>query len=686
MVLTSTEPQHLTNIDNMKNIITFLLTISLSGYSVCHAQFKVVSVYDLPAKHIFELYADADGKVLLSDDFNLSAFLSGPADSIQVFPGWPLYETGSSERGGIFCNLDADPESEVVYSIGQKVHAWNIDGSPVSNWPVNVQLYPDGAPAFGDIDGDGAGEVVVSTQSSGTANDGRLFAFHQDGSAVDGFPIVLNGGATKTPVLADLDGDGIMEIIIEERNHPNGYVGVYSGDGSAFPGWPATLDYIPGSAVAVGDITGDSVPEIIAESYYSIFAFDIAGNVLPGFPFTPGNDRVFSYSSPVLADLDMDGKREILAGDHSLPEGNGKVHALRYDGTSLPGWPKTTSYWIYGPPSVADIDSDGSPDVAIGDQVLSGSPVNKVYVWDSGGNNLPGWPVASLWSVNNQIIIADLDGDGMKELMWDDNTGGGDYHGYNHDGSVMEGWPLPVQGSTFFMNPFITDIDNDGILDISGGGTDFSTGCHIYLWNGGIEYQADNAELAVLQYNVRHDGVYQPPDVQVIAGFTADTTFVCEGDSVHFQDQSSGPVNSREWHFPGGEPDASTDQNPAVQYNTAGFYDVTLIVSGNGNQDTLIKEDYIEVVICTGKKEIEQQLQKLTFFPNPCKDEVFLVPQKDKEVSRVILRNIAGTGSYLFDLEKTSDELIRLDVGSVPSGVYLLETDNGTFGKLHIVR
>ena len=139
------------------------------------------------------------------------------------------------------------------------------------------------------------------------------------------------------------------------------------------------LDYIPGSAVAVGDITGDNIPEIVAESYYSIYAFDVNGNVLEGFPFTPGNERVFSYSTPVLADLDGDGKREIIAGDHSLAAGNGAVHILKWDGSVFPGWPKYTGYWIYGPPAVGDIDGDGSLDIAIGDQVLSGSPVSKVF-------------------------------------------------------------------------------------------------------------------------------------------------------------------------------------------------------------------------------------------------------------------------------------------------------------------
>ena len=537
----------------MKKKLLFLL-FSVICFGVSNSQVKQVKTVDVSTiKHFsqFQFEPDVDGKVLISEKMFKELSDKTDFDPIELFPDWPLQYVGSSQRGGIYCNLDTDDDLEIVYNINQQVYAWNVDGSIVEGWPVTVQLYPYGAPAFGDVDGDGEGEIVVATRQAGTGNTGRLHAFNPDGSAVEGFPVILIGGATKTPVLADLNGDDILEIIIEERAYPDGYVGVYKGDGTAYPGFPVMLDYIPGSTVAVGDITGDNIPEIIAESYYSIYAFDIYGNVLEGFPFTPGNERVFSYSSPVLADLDGDGKREILAGDHSLTAGNGAVHILKYDGSVFPGWPKYTGNWIYGPPAVADIDGDGSLDVAIGDQVLSGSPISKVFVWDKDGNNLPGWPVSNIWAVNNQIIIADLDGDNMVELMWDDNTNSGIYLGYNHDGTPMEGWPLPVTGSTFFMNPFVTDINNDGILDISGASADLNNDdIFFYLWNTNVPVNEDLAMLPVLQYNVRHDGVYVDASA-LSADFIGSPLILCEGGEVQFTDQSYGDVISWDWAFEG---------------------------------------------------------------------------------------------------------------------------------------
>ena len=581
-------------------LFAFLSLYAFTSFS----QKRVVDISEL--KTIPKnLIPDVDGKVLIGEDIfqnQIATYKSG----IVEYPGWPQQLDGDTQRGGIYCNLDDDDALEVIYTVGQKTYAWNIDGSLVPGWPVSLQFYAYGAPACGDIDGDSEIEIVVSTRTAGTGNSGKVFAFEKDGSSVLGFPITLGGGATKTPVLADLNGDDVLEIIIEERDYPDGYVGVYYGDGTPYPGFPVAMDYIPASSVAVGDITGDDIPEIVAASYYSIIAYDVSGNMLAGFPFTPGNDRVFSYSSPVLADLDGDGNREIIVGDHSLSAGNGAVHILQNDGSLFPGWPKYVSNWIYAPPSVGDINGDGILDIAIGDQVLSGSPSDKVYVWDKDGNFLPGWPTSPIWAINSQILLTDLDGDNEVELMWDDNTSVGIYLGYNHDGTPMEGWPLNVQGSTFFINPFATDINGDGILDLSGAGKDINNGdCSIYLWNANVAVNEEKSFLPVLQYNVQHDGVYRDASV-LQAGFIGTPLELCAGGNVQFTDLSTGNPTSWSWSFEGGDPTTSTEQNPEVFYENAGIWDVSLSISDGSENDMISKQDYIKVQYDTEIPEIPE--------------------------------------------------------------------------------
>ena len=49
--------------------------------------------------------------------------------------------------------------------------------------------------------------------------------------------------------------------------------------------------------------------------------------------------------------------KEIIFGTH-VSGGGGYVYVIKNDGTVMTGWPKTTSQWVYGPPSVGFIDSD----------------------------------------------------------------------------------------------------------------------------------------------------------------------------------------------------------------------------------------------------------------------------------------------------------------------------------------
>ena len=432
-------------------------------------------------------------------------------DSFTTFPGWPKSNSnGTSFEGGIFCNMDADPTPEIVYAIGNVVYAWKMDGSSVTGWPKTLSYPVQGAPSFGDIDGDGQGEIVVGT-ASGSSN-GLIYAFRKDGSTVTGFPI-NSGYTTRTVVLGDLDNNGHMEIITNKRLSNSGEVWVYRGDGTVYPGWPKTINSVPASSCAVGDITGDGVPEIIAESYNSLYAFDKNGNILTGFPFTMPNGDNNSYSSPVLADVDNDGKHEIIFGTHKLSTGAGYVYILKFDGTIMPGWTaQATSDWIYGPPAVGYINNDNILDIAVGDQVLSGTPADHLYAWDRTGAAITGFPVGPINAVNNQVALADIDNDNFTELIVDDNTtsgtGAGEYFAYNHDGTPVSGWPIVTQGTTFFNMPCLLDINSNGILDMVGAGNPSLTSNNVYLWNTGIVYNPSKIYTPMWQYNTRHNGVF----------------------------------------------------------------------------------------------------------------------------------------------------------------------------------
>ena len=78
--------------------------------------------------------------------------------------------------------------------------------------------------------------------------------------------------------------------------------------------------------------------------------------------------------------------------------------------------------------------------------------------------------------------------------------------------------------------------------------------------------------------------------------FTSSQRNVLVGNSVQFEDKSTGYITGRSWSLPGGTPSTSTASNPTVTYNTAGTYDVSLTTTDNqGGNTTKAESDYIKV-------------------------------------------------------------------------------------------
>jgi PKD repeat protein len=116
-------------------------------------------------------------------------------------------------------------------------------------------------------------------------------------------------------------------------------------------------------------------------------------------------------------------------------------------------------------------------------------------------------------------------------------------------------------------------------------------------------YTASECELVVIIQDNNTKEVMQTDKVALdnlqpmaaTAGFTCSDTTACEGGTVSFYEESLGIITSYNWTFEGGSPATSTDPNPVITYNTAGFYDVRQIVSDGTNIDTLTITDYIYV-------------------------------------------------------------------------------------------
>jgi len=459
-----------------------------------------------------QIVPDMDGYVLINDSESDLFISNDPSRPLpEIYPGFPVSFTNSNTyNGAIYLNMDDDPDMEILFGVGTRIAALKLNGTPVPGWPVNLGFYIWGSPAAGDITGDGIPEIVATSRNNTNGNTGALYAFHLDGTPVPGFPVTQSGGGTMNVCLADITGDGVMEILVNVRNHPNGWTYVYDGTGSVVNGWPQALDTFPGAGISSGDLTGDGNNEIVALSYQSLYVFDNEGNILDGFPVsTPG--ITYSYSSPVLVDLDNSGQKQVVFGGCS--DTSGAVFIINPDGTHRDGWPQYTDYWIFATVSIGDLNGDGELDIIVGDQVTSTTPINHIYAWDKDGNTLTGFPAGPTDAIYTQIGIADITGNGQVNLIITSNLFEFGYDCYNHDGSHTDGWPLACgtdwSSVTMQSTPVFGDFNNDGYLDLAGAATGFMSWLvELYLWSTSVPYNEDLTYMIIDGCDIQHSGLF----------------------------------------------------------------------------------------------------------------------------------------------------------------------------------
>jgi len=347
-------------------------------------------------------------------------------------------------------DMDGDGDWEIVAAaMDGYIYMWHHDGSPVEGWPVPVvSLGPASnplnrvvsSPAVGDINADGLMDVVVGSNEAASSQYALMFAIHGDGLAHDGpayhanFPVAVFAGYTEvlpvvgegmptSPSLADVDGDGLLEIGANAIADPGN---IWGSDGEIFTSLKAVREFFGGrhnsredallhmmNNGTWADLNQDGVLEwingAIGLSFANAFLNDgnrvefdhlvgawdaLSGVFLPGFP--QAIEDLQFFMNPAVGDLSGDGFPEVVTAS-----GGYLVHAWDKDGYEAPGFPKSTGSWIIGSPTLADLDMDGFLDVVV--VTRSG----RVYAWGTQG---PAW------------------GDVQWPTFHHDNRGTGNYH------------------------------------------------------------------------------------------------------------------------------------------------------------------------------------------------------------------------------------------------------------------
>ncbi len=385
--------------------------------------------------------------------------------------GEPAHPNLKNSRGTTLADIDNDGIDEVLYGIWNTLYALEGDGTILWEKPVSgTILLP---PTVADLDGDGSLEIVLNT--GGVPNAGRVYLMDNLGNDFAGWPLNFdNHWMINAPAVADLDGDGILDIITGERvASAQGFIHAIKMDGTPVnANWPVEVAATPAFTPSIADMDNDgNLDVVIAASSAGMYIFDNQGQVFPGFPVYDPNVN-YSYQSPILVDLDGNLNLEIVGSNHGNAPG---FYAMDTDGNYLPGWPVSTSEWTYSPPTVLDVDDDGVFEIFMSDRNTSGTPgveLPVIYGLTPEGNNLPNFPIEKYGGTEGVLSIADVNNDNVLDIIFPsvmtDAAGDGFIHAYSLDGSgEIAGFPLRPRGFTFLNGAVLGDVDNDGLLDLT---------------------------------------------------------------------------------------------------------------------------------------------------------------------------------------------------------------------------
>jgi len=345
---------------------------------------------------------------------------------------------------------DGKPDLETTDPVDVVVLLNQGDGTfgPAVHYTAVNGLLSLGSIAVGDLDGDGAADIVASAD--------QLYFLHNagDGTFVQGPPIPT-GYQPRGVAIGDVNGDGQNDVGFTHRDAgadgSPGYVGILinNGDGTFQAAVDAIIESRPG-ALDLRDLDGDGHVDGVALSGGLFQVLRGAGSA--SFSSVTGfvADGAFP-ALPAFGDFDGDGLLDVVTGDSfngttvDILFGNGaaRLRALEQIVTPI------------GVVAVAGADFDGD---GVWDAVVRGyDNIETVLLGGNGDGTFRPPILIDADSPGQSLVAADFDRDGKNDLVI-----GGDVLLGNGDGTFR------FMGSSGVAAFGAGDVDGDGIPDLVG--------------------------------------------------------------------------------------------------------------------------------------------------------------------------------------------------------------------------
>lgn len=366
-------------------------------------------------------------------------------------------------RNVTLVDLNRDGAQDIIWGANSRLFADSYDRRLWARTLSGIAIYPA---SVADLDKDGDPEIIQATGGSQTS--GRLYALNKAGEDLPGWPLNFDGHWILTaPAISDVNDDGDLEIIFNERDSPKSRLHIVGANGLPFSDrWPVSIFGPLAVTPSIGDVDGDGAKEIFVTTTTTRYLFNLNGEPEPGWPMTTDPAQRYSYQSSLLVDLDEDGDLEIIGATHgNQPE----YYILQADNTYFPGWPKPIpgNSWTFNTPTAVKIDGEY--------RIFMSRPIDErtgdmLYGWNANGRSLSNFPLFRSGGLEGFISIADVDGDDEFELVCGSNLlldGRSFIHAYNLDDlTEVPGFPIRPWGWTFMNGVNIGDVNGDGMMDL----------------------------------------------------------------------------------------------------------------------------------------------------------------------------------------------------------------------------
>jgi hypothetical protein len=326
----------------------------------------------------------------------------------------------------------------------------NLRGEPQALVASGDSISTSGynVPVLRDIDGDGDLDLFIGVLGGAfnpqlTAADNFLFYERLSNGELElrsrRYLSSIDVGSESAPALADIDGDGDLDLIVGNKIDPatldRGRLYLFRNTGT--PSAPAfrladTLDLVKSYhlAPAFADIDADGDLDLLVGSWNDgvIVLRNVGSRTEPRFvrdsALTLRIPRG-SQTTPAIGDLDGDGDLDVLVG-----EAAGNLNFFRNEGTrEEPRFVLVTEEFgsidvgRRSAPALVDLDSDGDLDLVIGREDAGAAVYRNV-----GSSSEARFELDSALAVPIHHLgtpaFGDLDGDGRTEIIAGGLSGG----------------------------------------------------------------------------------------------------------------------------------------------------------------------------------------------------------------------------------------------------------------------